>query len=212
MTKINKQTRDLVLFMLLGDGCISKTGTFELTHCAKQKEYIEYKWKLLKNNGINVRECRLINNNGYDGYRFWSTSYMFMKMFRRILYKPNKRIAQRKLLNRLTPLGLAIWYMDDGGLSQKKRNGVIYANELMLNTGLQKDDNQIIIDYFKEVWNIKFNQYKNKGVYRLACGTKEARKFIAIVKPYVEQVQCMKYKLNVKPVSHNFSIENVKVE
>ena len=41
--------------------------------------------------------------------------------------------------------------MDDGGLSQKKRNGVIYANELMLNTGLQKDDNQIIIDYFKEV-------------------------------------------------------------
>lgn len=76
---------------------------------------------------------------------------MFMKMFRRILYKPNKRIAQRKLLNRLTPLGLAIWYMDDGGLSQKKRNGVIYANELMLNTWLQKDDNQIIIDYFKEV-------------------------------------------------------------
>ena len=70
---------------------------------------------------------------------------MFMKMFRRILYKPNKRIAQRKLLNRLTPLGLAIWYMDDGGLSQKKRNGVIYANELMLNTWLQKTTTKLLL-------------------------------------------------------------------
>ena len=89
--------------------------------------------------------------------------------------------------------------MDDGGLSQKKRDGKVHANELMLNTGLDKQKNQIIIDYFKDVWGINFNQYKNKSVYRLACGTKEARKFIQIVKPYVEQVDCMKYKLNVKP-------------
>ena len=49
------------------------------------------------------------------------------------------------MLNRLNALGIAIWYMDDGGLSQKKRNGVVHANELMLNTGLSKENNQIII-------------------------------------------------------------------
>ena len=52
--------------------------------------------------------------------------------------------------------------MDDGGLSQQKdKDGHVKANELMLNTGLQKEDNQIIINYFKEVWNIHFTQVKN---------------------------------------------------
>ena len=37
-----------------------------------------------------------------------------------------------------------------------------------------------IIDYFKQVWDVSFTQVKNKGHYRLRCGTKEARKFLKI--------------------------------
>ena len=88
--------------------------------------------------------------------------------------------------------------MDDGGLSQKKQDGVVVANDLMLNTGLQKEENQTIIDYFLEVWGIQFTQVKNHNCYRLRCGTKEARKFISIVYPYVSQLKCFEHKLNIK--------------
>ena len=87
--------------------------------------------------------------------------------------------------------------MDDGGLSQKKRNGAVYANELMLNTCTTRSNNDVLIKYFLEVWDIKFTQVLNRGHYRLRCGTKEARKFIALVKPYVSEVASMQHKLNV---------------
>ena len=68
----------------------------------------------------------------------------------------------------------------------------------MLNTGLQKEENQIIIDYFKKVWDIQFTQVKNNSVYRLRCGTKEAKKFADIVKPYVIQNPELVYKIQIK--------------
>ena len=69
---------------------------------------------------------------------------------------------------------------------------------MILNTHLTKENNQIIIDYFNQRWNIKFTQVKNRGLYRLRCGTQEARKFIKIVEPYVSQVESMSHKLKVK--------------
>ena len=115
------------------------------------------------------------------------------------MYKDGyKNIYNRKLLNRLSAIHVAIWYMDDGGLSQKKRNGTIQANDLMLNTHTIQENNQVIIDYFKQVWDVSFTQVKNKGHYRLRCGTKEARKFLNIVREFVSQVPSMAHKLNVK--------------
>ena len=190
--KINKKSRNLVLSMALGDGYVNPKGFLSVRHSEVQKEYAEWKRQLLKSNGINVTELYTHPNNGYGAYEFRTYTHQFIKGIRKFLYTPSKNIGNRKVLNQLTPLGLAIWYMDDGGLAQKKRNGKIYANELMLNTLLSKEENQIIIDYFKEVWGINFSQCKNRGRYRLRCGTREARKFISIIKPYVEQVECMK--------------------
>ena len=59
-----------------------------------------------------------------------------------------------------------------------------------------KENNQIIIDYFKEVWNISFYQFKEgKDTYSLCCGTQEGIKFIEIVKPYIESCPSMIYKI-----------------
>ena len=199
--KKTKLGRDLVVYMALGDGYLNPNGYLSIRHSLTQKEYIEWKSKLLNSHGINTTGLYFHNNNNYGVYEMRTYTHEFIKVYRRVLYSPTKKIADRKILNKLTPLGIAIWYMDDGGLSKKRENGVIVANELMINTHLTKEENQIIIDYFQEVWNIRFRQAKNRGKYRLVCGTKEARRFVEIVKPYVNQVECMKYKIDVKPES-----------
>lgn len=196
--KINRESRNMFLFMLIGDGYINPQGTMVLRHCYAQKEYLEFKKNLLNSVGIKTSEIIECNNNGYPGVYLYVRVYKFSKAYRKIYYTPKKNIAIRKLLNKLTPLGLAIWYMDDGGLSQKKKNGKVHANDLMLNTHLSKEENQIIIDYFKEVWNVQFTQVKNKGKYRLRCGTKEARKFIQIVEPHIKNIKCMLHKIDIK--------------
>ncbi len=200
-TKFNKQSRNLIIGMLLGDGTISNNYVFKLSHGEKQKEYLEWKINLLNENGI--------KNNGLKqytqtvGYNVGSTVYYsqlsiipFIKVLRRVIYKPKKEYANRKLLNRLDALGLAIWYMDDGHINIRKTGDKIHGFYIKIATCLSKEDNQIIIDYLKEVWNISFYQFKEgKGTYSLCCGTQEGVKFIEIIKPYVESCPSMLYKI-----------------
>lgn len=199
--KINKQTRINFLACVIGDGTIQKDGSAAITHCEAQKEYLEWKKNFLENSGVNCFDIKEFDNSGYVGYRMRIKKERYTKLYRNILYsKGYKDYYRTKLLKKLQPVHIAIWYMDDGGLSQKKRNGKIHANDLMLNTHTTKENNQILIDYFKETWGVSFTQAKNKNHYRLRCGTREARKFIDIVKPYVSQVKCMSHKLNIKPL------------
>lgn len=196
--KISKQTRDLVYFMSIGDGTINKNGYLAIRHALKQKEYLIWKKELLNKYGIRTANIYYCDNNGYGAYELRTYTHNFIKLLRKVLYKPKKDFLESKQLSKISSLGLAIWYMDDGGLSRKKlMNGTYSIKELMLNTGLLKNDNQILIDYFKNVWNINFSQVKNNSVYRLRCGKKEAEKFIKIISSHVEKVQCMKYKIDV---------------
>ena len=203
-TKFNKESRNLIIGMLLGDGTISNNYVFKLSHGYKQKEYLEWKINLLNEHGI--------KNNGLKkyistcGYNLGSIVYYsqmsvipFMKVLRRVIYKPIKNYANRKILNRLTPLGLAIWYMDDGHINIRKTDDKIHGFYIKIATCLYKEQNQIIIDYFKEIWNISFYQFKEgkpgKNTYSLCCGTQEGIKFIELIKPYVESCPSMLYKI-----------------
>lgn len=197
--KITKDSRRLVLAMAFSDGYLNASGYMSVRHCVSQKEYLEWKKHLLNKHGIHTTDIYYVTNNGYGAYEFRTIHYDFIKVLRRRLYKPSKKKAQISILKNFTPLHLAIWYMDDGSLSQRKRNGKIISNELFLNTYISYEDNQIIQDYFANRWNIQFTINKSKSSYRLRCGTHMARCFVEIIRPYVEQVPCMLYKIDVKP-------------
>lgn len=202
-TKFNKASRNLLIAMLLGDGTISNNYVFKIAHSENQKEYLEWKIKQLseygiKNNGIKS----YIKTKGYTiGVPVYYTQLKitpFIKVLRRVVYKDKKVIGNRKLLNRLTPLGIAIWYMDDGHLNIRKSNNKVHGFYIKISTCEPRKEVQIIIDYFKEVWDIHFYMYhegKKKDSYSLCCGTKEGLKFINLIKPYVNQIPSMLYKI-----------------
>jgi len=200
-TKINKDSRNLLIGMLLGDGSISKGYGYRLCHGYAQKEYIQ--WKINKLHEHGIKTCGLKESICSVGYNVGSTYYYtrvniipFIKVLRRVFYKPIKVIANRKMLNRLNALGVAIWFMDDGCLNIRKTKDKIHGFYIRIATCLPKNELQIVIDYFKEVWNISFYPIsEGKNTYSLCCGTKEGIKFIEIVKPYVEEVPSMCYKI-----------------
>lgn len=193
--KITKKSRTLALGMAIGDGTINKNGYLAIRHSIKQKEYLEWKRKLLKINGFNCTEVYYCNNNGYCAYEFRTFNNKSFLSIRKLLYKNSKKSISLKALNRLTGLELAIWYMDDGSITTDSRRSV-----LTISTCVTKEENQVIIDYLNNKWDISFGQRKMKNSYALICGTKEARKFIKIVEPFLNQIECMEYKLNVKPL------------
>lgn len=202
-TKINKTSRNLLIALLLGDGTISNNYVFKLSHCEKQKDYLEWKIKQLKecgirNNGIKTYIKTAGYNSGVPVYYTQLNIIPFIKVLRRVFYKKKKIIGNRKLLNRLDAKGIAIWYMDDGHINIRKSKNKIHGFYIKISICEPKKEVQVIIDYFKEVWDISFYMYhegKKEDSYSLCCGTKEGIKFINIIKEYVKQVPSMKYKI-----------------
>lgn len=203
-TKITKESRNLLIALLFGDGTICSNNVFKLSHAEQQKDYLEWKIKQLnyagiRNNGLKsyVKTCGY--NTGVNVYYTQLNTIPFIKVLRRIFYKPTKILGNRKLLNRLDAKGIAIWYMDDGHINiRKDKDGRPMGFYIKIATCLPKDELQIIINYFKEVWDINFYMFhegKKEDSFSLCCGTKEGLKFINIVKKYVLQVPSMVHKI-----------------
>lgn len=197
--KIKKENRLLLLSMILGDGYLSKDGYIKIRHCEKQLEYLKWKEKIIKKNHFKIREPYKKENNNLMSYEIRTKTYEFLKLYRKVFYNPKKNILKLKFLNKLTPLHLAIWYMDDGSLSRRKLKDNTYSiRQLFLHTGLNKEENLFLVNFFKSKWNINFYiTHDKKDIYRLCCGQKEAKKFIKIIEKYVSEIKCMLYKIDV---------------
>jgi len=218
-TKFNKDSRSLLIGLLLGDGTISNNYVFKLSHGYKQKEYLEWKIKRLNDNGI--------KNNGLksyvssQGYNIGKTVYYsqlsikpFIKLLRKMVYKPKKIIGNRKLLNRLTAEGVAILFMDDGHMNHRRTNGKTHGFYIRISLCEPKEEVQVFIDYFKEVWGINFYMFhegRKEDSYSLCCGTKEGVKFVELVKPYVSQIPSMAYKIQYDLSQRTYSLHSRKL-
>ena len=200
--KLNSDQKKLLIGLLLGDGTISSNYVFKLSHCIEQKEFLEWKIKLLensllKNNGLKTYTSVCGYNEGSVVVYSQLSINATIKALRRKLYKP-KKIITRKLLNWLEERELAIWYMDDGHLNintSKQRSSYQYS--IKIATCVDINTVNMIIEYFQERWDITFRPFKEgKGTYSISTSTKEdAIKFIEIVKPYIYQLPTMYYKI-----------------
>ena len=200
--KLSKEQKSLLIGLLIGDGTISSNFVFKLSHSVEQREYLEWKIKLLdkfqiKNNGIK----EYISTCGYNTGKKVLYSQMSViptiKALRRTIYIPKKTIT-RRLLNWLTPLEIAIWYMDDGHINvntSKQRSSIQHT--IKIATCVDESTVEVIIQYFLDVWNIKFRKFpEGKNTFSIASSSEEDySKFVNLIKPFVEQVPSMLYKI-----------------
>lgn len=200
--KLSKEQKSLLIALLIGDGTISSNYVFKLSHSEHQRQYLEWKISLLnkhnlKNNGIK----EYISSCGYNKGKKVLYSQMSVnptiKALRRSVYVPKKTIT-RNLLNWLDAQGIAIWYMDDGCINvntSKQRSSIQHT--IKIATCVDETTVQIIIEYFDEVWKVHFRPFKEgKNTYSIASSSEEDfHKFVQIIKPYVEQVPTLLYKI-----------------
>ncbi len=200
--RLSKEQKSLLIALLIGDGTISSNYVFKLSHSTLQREYLEWKVGLLnkygiKNNGVKEYISRCGYNTGKSVLYSQMSLTPTIKALRRSVYTPKKTIT-RKLLEWLNPLGLAIWYMDDGCINvntSKQRSSIQHT--IKIATCVDDDTIKTIINYFDEVWGIHFRPFKEgRNTYSIASSSElDCEKFIKIVKPYIEQVPSFLYKI-----------------
>lgn len=196
---MNRDDRGTLLGLVFGDGHIaapkgSSTATLVVKHGIKQLEYVRFKAALVGNllGGI-CPNVRLIDNSGFPGCIFTKTN-RYLRVLRNWLYVDGRKTLS-PYIRWLNPEGLAIWYMDDGGLGRHKRNGVVNAVRLYINCHTSLDEAQNICDEIDSRFGIRFIPGKNNGKYRISCGTREARRFGQIIAPFMHG--SMMYKLAI---------------
>ena len=190
---------------------------FDITHSEKQINYLLWKESILR---AYVKFGELIidrskKNENFIYYKKTSLVestknliYLYEKF-----YSTGRKIVNEKLLNRLSNLGLALWFMDDGSLIPHsfKKNGDIRALKLRLHTcNFNYNEHVVMKKYFNNI-NVDFNITPDKEYFCLSTGKiNSIYNFISRIKPFVELVDCMKYK--VKPYNKFFSANHPTFE
>ncbi|MGK7926608.1 MAG: DNA endonuclease [Spirulina sp.] len=180
-----KEQRGILAGMLLGWG--RKNGNnFFIQHSLPQEEYILFKKALLERITRKSVSCdRKTLKTGKIVIRIEPQLIPLTRILIQRLYRDNRQKISRKFLDFLTPQGIAIWFMDKGSKSFKRKNDRISAVEIFLNTLTSRTDSETIVNYFAEVWDIHWGLSKIKDVYRLRLGTKAGKQFCTFLQPYI---------------------------
>lgn len=217
------EKRSFIIGMLLGDGHtrIGKNAiNYNLlcTHNPKQYDYMIWKMEILKENlsknyWISENVSRFAGKAQFAGnkdklYKIFSAclgSDSLVTSIRKEMYEKNIKKISVNILNQVSPLGIAIWYMDDGNLAYKKnKDGSICSREISLHIqGFDYDSQLNVVEFFKNSFDIDSRLHKSRNKYKLWMNTTNSLKFLKLVCPYVNMIDCMKYKTDLKYNENN---------
>ena len=113
-----------VLFgSLLGDGWVSATSKeaarFCETHSEDQKPYLEWKAEVLQPFTSTIYPTsKVVGSKTYTGWGMTTQSCLQLRHLYDLFYPPPARVRKfpKVLTKGITPLSLAVWYLDDGSL------------------------------------------------------------------------------------------------
>ena len=186
---------DVIIGGLLGDTWIgfpkaAKNCCGSFIHKLEHEEYVYYKYNFLK------RRCSApAIHNKYDKRSNRQYQQAFCKIASTPLLNPiysafyvdGRKTVPVEYINKLSPLGIAIWFMDDGasdGSGYKFSVDCFTENEIET---LQ----EMLLKKYNIITTKQINQNKVIHVRSVSAPT-----FKKLIEPYV--CDCMKYKLQIR--------------
>lgn len=191
-----KRAKSLLLAMAIGAGTIPKDRSdLQIRHGRGQKDYCDHKARLLSDCLGRRYRCRS-SEGAFQSSCSICLSHPYLRFVRHWLYRDDRKRLTRSLVRRLTDEAIAIWYMDTGRLSIKKRHGRPHAADLVMATRCPtREEAQVICDVFGERYGVQMQVKRMQGVFSIRCGTREARHLLSILAPYA--MSGMAYKFNL---------------
>jgi len=203
--RLTMEQKDAVIGMMLGDASIRSTkynSSLYMSHSAEQRQYMEWKRKLLL--PLSGEERSYINKTyGSTVYRFSTWFHPDFNYFRSLFYKnyhgTGDKVIKEEAVRKLTPLGLAIWIMDDGCALKSYRK--IGGKRSLLNIGVRLAVGKyhgrpailMIQDVLMEKFGLQTHLYESDpSVFEVRFIKSETRKLMDLISKHIPD--CMKYK------------------
>ena len=180
--------RSLIIGSVLGDGHIRimpgrKDAFLEINHFLKAKDYVDWKYSVLKNI-CNSEPKEREANEGRMVYCFFTKQDKEITEIYNLFYQDGKKIIPKEL--EIDPIVLAVWLMDDGS----KSNGNIYLNTQQFS---MLDQKRLLHQLRQIGLNARLN--RDKKYYRIKFLKESIPKLIEIVGPHI--IPSMRYKIEL---------------
>lgn len=193
--KLSSLQREIVVGLALGDGHLEtnngKTYRLMVEHGIQQKEYLDWIYNQFQEWTGTPPKLKLKNGKPFS-YHFSTYSHELLGFYGEKFYFNKKKVMPEIIEELITPLSLAIWFMDDGSLKSKRHNTYIIHT-----LGFQKAELERIQEVLKRKFEIETRLHKQKEKYlRLYILSKSALKFRKIVSPHI--LPSLEYKLGNK--------------
>ena len=197
LISLSDPCKAIIYGSLLGDGSLQlqknyANARFYIRHNQVQEDYFLWKVNALQEIASD-RSVQISEKSGYSlnkSLLFQSRALSQLTEIHQITHDHNRLSVQRRWLNHLTPLSLAVWWLDDGSLISNHRKGVLCTDSL--------DEKSVLLlaRYLKVVWDVNAHvgpivrhrqdrNYSQQAYYRLWLGTEELKKFLRIILPHV---------------------------
>lgn len=192
---LSKRQKEILIGSLLGDAHLEKLytpelGRLKIEHSYKQKDYVDWFYKEFR---VWVRskpksKRKKVWNKIYWNYGFLTYGHGLLGKFQEKFYRRRKKIVPNDLEKDITPLGLAVWYMDDGSIKSRRHKGLFLNTQGFTKNGVQKLQRML-----KNRFGLSSSTRKDEKGEQIYLGGESAEKFIGIIKPYI--IPSMEYKI-----------------
>lgn len=199
--KLSARQKEILVGTLLGDGHLEtqdggKTYRLKIEHTIRQKEYVDWLFQEFQEwvRTPPKERKRLITLHGrpkeYERIGFSTLSSGTLRFYAQQFYtKSCLEKTVPKLIKRwLTPLAMAVWYMDDGSIKSNTHRTV-----LMNTQGFKDIDLKYLQDALQIKYGIQTTVRKQKDGKQLYVPSESVDLFLRAIEPFI--LASMRYKL-----------------
>lgn len=199
---MNENQRSIMIGTLLGDGHLEtqnqgRTYRLKIEHSIKQKEYTDFLYQNFKSwvNDVPKEKNKIVKGKTYTNYYFQTRSVGEFRFYGQIFYnKDGKKVIPDFIDKLLSPLALAIWFMDDGSYKSKQHKALILNTQCF-----SKKDLRLLVNALEKSFNVEAKLRTQKEGHQLIIPRPE--RFIELIMPYLRKE--FYYKLGANHINTN---------
>jgi hypothetical protein len=194
--KLSKTQREILIGLMLGDGHLEtqndgRTYRLKVEQSLRRKEYVLWLYEKFNDFVLTKPKSKEKIRNGIKTKNicFSTLSHSSFRFYAQQFYADGKKVIPKFMGKLLTPLSLAVWFMDDGSIKSKNHQARILNTQCF-----SKKEILHLIKILDDKFGIRAKLRRQKDGYQIYILSESMKKFRSIIGKYV--IDSMRYKLD----------------
>lgn len=192
---LTSRQREILTGLLLGDGHLEtqndgRTYRLKVEQAVRKKEYVDWLFQefqdFVRTEPKEKEKTR--NESQTKNVGFSTLSVGNFRFHAQQFYQGKEKVVPKRIDKLLSPLALAVWYMDDG--SQKSS---LHRARILNTQGFRKQEIEHLIQILEKNFHLQAKLRSQKDGYQIYIAAVFADRLKQIIEEHT--VPCMRYKL-----------------